>query len=97
MGQRIQTTSTIIGDVLLLDGDRAITGQDGTVYPSPEAAAEDDRLPGRLAAELFGADPEIDHVFVASSQVVVRRPDGWDDAAVSAAQSVVEAFFLFYD
>ena len=96
MGQHIQTTGTIIGDVLLLDGDRAITGQDGTVYPSAEAAAADERFPGRLAAELFGADPGIDHVFIASSQIVIRRPGGWDEDAVNAAQHVAEGFFVFY-
>ena len=97
MGQRIQTTTTIIGDVLLLDGDRAVTGQDGTVYPSAEAAAADERFPGRLAAELFGADPGVDHVFIASSQIVIRRPAGWDEEAVGAVQRVVEGFFIFYE
>ena len=96
MGQSIQTTSTTIGDVLLLDGDRAITGQDGTVYPTADAAAADDRFPGRLAGSLFEADEAVNHVFVASNQIVIRRSGGWDDDSISAIRATVERFFVFY-
>jgi len=43
MGKPIEVAaSTIVGDVLLLDTDRSITGQDGVGYESAEAAAADE-------------------------------------------------------
>jgi hypothetical protein len=96
MGQPIDITRTVVGDVLLLDGDRSITGQDGTAYASAEAAVGDERFPGRLAGALFDADAAIDHIFVASNQVVMRRRGGWDDDAAAAAAEIVSGFFVFY-
>ena len=96
MGQPIGIKSTILGDVLVLDGDRSITGQDGTAYRTFEEADADERFPGRLASALFESDPAADHVFVASNQVVVRRSGGWDDDTVARAASVVTGFFVFY-
>jgi hypothetical protein len=97
MGQTINLESSrVIGDVVMLDTDRSITGQDGVSYASVDEAASSDIFPARLAARLFEADAAIDHVFVASNQVVVRRPSGWDDAALTASVDVVQAFFRYY-
>ncbi len=96
MGRPIQTSSVVIGDILILDGDRAITGQDGTVYSSAAEADADGRFPGRLAARIFAADGSVDHVFVASNQVVARRRGGWNDDAVAGVAGVVSEFFVFY-
>jgi hypothetical protein len=96
MGQPIQVSTTVLDEVLLLSGDRSITGQDGTGYADADAAEADDRFPGRLAARIFGADPAIGRVFVASSEVVVRRPGGWDDAAAARVAGVVSGFFVHY-
>jgi hypothetical protein len=96
MGQAIEVEARRVGDVVLFDTDRSITGQDGTTYESRSAAEEGERFPDRLAARLFLSDTRIDHIFVASNQVVVRRDGGWDDAAVDAASDVIADFFLFY-
>lgn len=96
MGQPIEVTVTNADDVLLIDTDRSITGQDGSAYASAAAANADSRFPGVLAARLFASDPAIDHVFVASNHMVVRRLGGWDDQGSHSAASIVEDFFLFY-
>lgn len=97
MGQLIEVNATVIdGDVVMLDTDRSITGQDGTTYASAAAAAADERLAGRLAARIFAADDAVDHVFVGSNNVVVHRVAGWDDAAVATVSGVVSQFFLHY-
>ena len=95
MGQPIEVTYGTVEDVLLITADRSLTGQDGVAYASSAEAEADDRFPGRLASRLFAADPAIDHVFVASNQVVVRRLGGWDDS-VESATGTVEDFFLHY-
>ena len=95
MGQPIEVLeTTILGDVVLIHTDRSITGQDGTVYSSPDET--DDEFPGRLAAEIFTGTDGVSHVFVASNQVVVGREGGWDDASVGAVARIVTEFFVFY-
>lgn len=97
MGQRIELRSaTVIGDVALFDTDRSITGQDGIGFESPDAAAGDE-FPYRLAAELFAGDDAVDHVYIASNQVSVRRRDAWDAEVVAALGGVITDFFVFYE
>jgi hypothetical protein len=96
MGQPIKVSTTVLGDVMLVDTDRSITGQEGTAYTSADGAAADGRLPGRLAGRLYEADDSIAGVFVASNQVVIRRTDGWDEAAAETVSGIVEGFFVFY-
>lgn len=96
MGQPIQVEATQIDDVVMFDTDRSITGQDGGVYSSLDEARSSDRFPAQLAARLFEADERVNHVFVASNQVVVRRQGSWTQADVDAAASVVADFFLYY-
>ncbi len=95
MGKPIAVTSTrTVGEVAVFDTDRSITGQDGMAFASAPEAAES--FPARLAARLFETVPGLAHVFVASSQVVLRRTGGWDDSARSAAESCIADFFVFY-
>lgn len=96
MGQSIEVASTTVGNVVMFDTDRSITGQDGAVFSSREDAAEADDFPSVLAVRIFDADAEIDHVFIASNQVVVRRPGGWDDHVRDSVDEVVSDFFRFY-
>ncbi len=96
MGQSIQVASTTVGDVVIFDTDRSITGQDGVVFTSADEAAAAEEFPAQLASRIFAADSRIDHVYVASNQVVVRRPGGWDDAVRDQVDAVVSDFFLFY-
>lgn len=96
MGQPIQVDATRLDDVALFDTDRSITGQDGAGFGSAAEAEASHVFPGKLAARLFGADGSIDHVFVASNQVVARRSGGWSDDDVDAASRVISDFFLYY-
>lgn len=96
MGQPIKVEATQVSEVVIFDTDRSITGQDGSGFASLEEAAAVEIFPAQLAARLFQSDDTIDHVFVASNQVVVRRPSGWDTADVARASGVITDFFLFY-
>lgn len=98
MGQAIIVEeTTVLGDVVIFATDRSITGQDGSRYASAAEARDGDTFPARLAGRLFEADVAIDHIFVASNQVVVRRRGGWVQAVADRAARVIEEFFLFYD
>ena len=95
MGQRIEVSASTIDNIALFDTDRAITGQDGVSFSSGDVI-ESDEFPAQLADRLFRDVAGIDHVFVASNQVVARRPHGWDDAVVADAGEVIADFFTFY-
>lgn len=98
MGQKITIEDTdVVGDVLVVDTDRSVTGQDGTGYESAEAAEADGRFPGKLASRLFADLDGVSHVFVASNTVVIQRSGGWADEAVAGACDVISNFFVFYD
>ena len=97
MGQRIEVlSSTVVGDSVVFDTDRSITGQDGVFYSSAEEAAAGEAFPDVLAQRLFASDDGVASVFVASNTVTVTRSGGWDDGAVAAASTVVTEFFVFY-
>lgn len=97
MGQPITISgSTVEGPVAAFHADRSITGQDGVSFATAEDATAAGSFPGDLAARLFAADDAVDHIFVASNQVVLRRNGSWDDSKLSAAAEVIERFFVFY-
>ena len=97
MGQTIEiNNTTVIDRMLMIDTDRTLAGQDGEAYGGVEAARRSVTFPGRLAVRLFEDDPGIDHVFVMSNQVAVRRFAGWDAEKASVAERVVADFFRFY-
>jgi len=85
----------IVGDVAVFDTDRSVTGQDGAGFDASAAAAST-TAGALLARRLFAADAEVQHVFVASSQVVARRHGGWDDAARERGAAVIAGFFVHY-
>ncbi|CAN5891538.1 hypothetical protein BH23ACT5_BH23ACT5_03650 [soil metagenome] len=96
MGQTIEINQTRrIGDVLVIDTDRSLTGQDGEAY-SPGYTTESASLPARLAERLFAVDGGIDRVHVMSNAVTIRRPGGWTDDTAQAASDTVAEFFVFY-
>jgi hypothetical protein len=95
VGQLINVESSVIDDVAVFDTDRSIAGQDGAAYDRSDGT-DDGTFPGELAGRLLRADGAVDHVWVASSQVVVRRSGGWDDAAVSGTETVIAELFQFY-
>jgi len=53
-------------------------------------------FPAQLAARLFESDSSIDHVYVMSNVLSIKRVGEWDDASVASASDIVTSFFLFY-
>jgi hypothetical protein len=97
VGQTIQIEKTVeTGNVLLVSTDRSFTGQDGESFTGPVSAGAVDTFGARLAVALFGADPSIDHVYVMSNALSIRRRGGWPEEAVSAIVETISGFFRFY-
>jgi hypothetical protein len=97
MGQSIEILKTVrLGDVILIDTDRSLTGQDGESYGGITSAESVDSFPAALAVRLFGSDASIDHVFVMSNTISARRRGGWDDRSTAAAEQVIAGFFRYY-
>lgn len=97
MGQTIEILAKdVVDHVLVIDTDRTLAGQDGESYSGVAAAGLKSSFPARLAVRLFESDSHVDHVFVMSNLVSVRRPSGWTDEAVDRATGVVAEFFRFY-
>ena len=97
MGQSIEVNKrTVIDKVLMIDTDRSLAGQDGESFGGIEAARRSATFPGQLAVRLFEADSDIDHVFVMSNQVSLRRFAGWQDADSDRVAALVAEFFRVY-
>ncbi len=96
MGQSITVESKQLDDFCVFTTDRSITGQDGAAFTSSAAADAAGDFPAILAQRLFASDEAIDHVYVASNDVVVRRSLSWDEDRVAAASQVIEELFRFY-
>ena len=96
MGQSITVTSKQLDDFCVFSTDRSISGQDGSAFASATEAATAGDFPAVLAGRLFASDEGIDHVYVASNDVVVRRSPAWDAARVSSAAQVIEELFRHY-
>lgn len=94
MGQPISVDEvTQLGEVLLVNADRSFSGQDGEAFT---AAEETGTFPSQLAARLFGLGVGIDHVYVMSNVLSIRRPGGWDEGQLAVVTDTVENFFRFY-
>ena len=97
MGQRIEVIkATVMDEIVMIDTDRSITGQDGVAYPSRAEAEADTTFPGQLATRLFTADASTGSVFIGYNGVVISRNGGWDDASLQDAFQLVQDFFLHY-
>ena len=97
MGQQIEVLSThMVGDVLLIDTNRTLGGQDGEAYEDPDAARSGTTFPARLSARLMDLDPKINRVFTLSNTLTVRREGGWYPDGVERVSQSVSEFFLFY-
>jgi hypothetical protein len=97
MGQTIQILdSRAIDNVLLVATDRSLTGQDGESYTGPVSARAVDTFGAQLAVRLFEADPEIDHTYVMSNALSIRRRGGWNDERIGPALQEIAAFFRHY-
>ena len=97
MGQQIEVLSTqTVGDVLLIDTNRSLGGQDGEGFEDREAAGSGDTFPARIAARLMDIDPGINRVFTLSNTLTVRRQGGWSSDDVEKVSESVSSFFLYY-
>ena len=96
MGQSITVESKAFERFCVFTTDRNITGQDGAGFGSVDEAVAGAGFPATLASRLFGVDEAVDHVYVASNDVVVRRAEDWDAAAVESAASTISDLFRFY-
>ncbi len=97
LGQEIKVLSTqMVDDVLLIDTNRSLGGQDGEGYNDPDAARSGTTLPAQLSARLMELDPRINRVFTLSNTLTVRRQGGWAPDEVERVSTSVAEFFLFY-
>jgi hypothetical protein len=94
MGQDVEIKQSVALDgVLIVDTDRSFTGQDGhAITPG----AEVDGVPRLLAERLFGLDLGIDHIYVLSNTVTVRRPGAWDEDSAGAVERAIRSFLRYY-
>ena len=97
MGQSINVTSKQLDGFCVFSTDRSISGQDGAGFGSVEEAEADTDFPASLAERLFTTDPAIDHVYIASNDVVVRRAAAWDETSVKSAATTISELFRFYE
>ncbi len=94
MGQNLEILKTsTIGDVLLIDTDRSLTGQDGHVV---EPGSDEEGVVGKLATDLFGLDIGIDHIYVLQNTITVRRPSGWDEKTAAQVGDATSIFLRYY-
>ncbi len=96
MGQSVTVESQTVDGFCVFSTDRSITGQVGAGFDSAETAASSAGFPATLAARLFAADESVGHVWVASSDVIVRRAGAWDPVAVDHAAATISDLFRFY-
>ncbi len=95
MGQDVEIKESVVFDgVLIVDTERTFTGQEGSTI-TPDADA--DGVAGVLPERLFGLDLGIDHVYILSNTVTVRRPEGWDEESAAAVERAIHTFLRFYD
>ena len=97
MGQTIEIVKTTAVDrVLVIDTDRSLTGQNGEPFNGVEAARRGTTPSAALAVRLFEGDSSVDHVYVMSNTVTLRRIGGWDAESIETATTIVAGFFRFY-
>ncbi len=83
-----------MGTVALFSTDRSLTGQDGIGFTP--GAIDSEEPPAELARRLIAADDGIDHVYVLSNTVTVRRGTDWDEDSVADAAEVISGLFVHY-
>lgn len=96
MGQPITVKAKQADGFCVFTIDRSLSGQDGASYNSAAEAEADEGFPAALAGRLFASDESIDHIYVASNDVVVRRAADWDQSSVDRATDTIAGLFRFY-
>lgn len=95
MGQSIEVKSVRMGNVVLFDTNRSVTGQEGESYASVAEAGAHSTVAARMAARVLQSDASIDHVHLLSNLVSIRG-SGWSDDSIEAAAAVIRDFFVHY-
>jgi hypothetical protein len=98
VGQIIEIDEAVVmGEVLAVSTDRSLTGQDGETYERAVLVDEASTFPARLARQLFESAPDINHIYVMSNTLSIRRRGGWDDSSIDKVRQVIASFFRFYN
>jgi hypothetical protein len=97
MGQSISVAAKNVDRFCVFTTDRVLTGQDGVRFESAKQAESGTGFPAVLAGRLFASDEEISSVWVAASEVVVGRTNGWDGDATRAAEQTITDLYRFYN
>lgn len=94
MGQQINVDATPVGNVAIFDLDRSLTGQDGVSFrDSPNGSTP----PATLARRLWEHDEGVDHVYILSNTVSVRRDSPWEADHLETASEVISNLFVFWE
>ena len=96
MGQSITVEVEQADGFCVFTTDRSLSGQDGGSFDSAAAAEGISGIPAEVARKLFASDDQIEHVYVASNDVIVKRSSDWDDTAIGDATRAIEGLFRFY-
>jgi hypothetical protein len=97
VGQQIEIKSSVVlGNMLVIDTNRTLTGQNGEAYASLDDAVGP-TLPAELAGSLFSSLGDVDHVFTASNSISVRAKQAWSEPDVAIANATVRNFFTYWD
>lgn len=96
MGQSITVESKPQDGFCIFTTDRTLTGQDGARFSSVEDIGDATDFPATLAARLFAGDRAVDHVYIASNDVIVRRAGQWNPASIETASVTISELFRFY-
>lgn len=95
MGQTIEINGARrIGEVLVIDSNRTLAGQDGEAFT--ESPSDGETFPALLAQRIFAVDETVTRVHVMSNAVSVSRVGGWDETAQTEVEEVVIGFFRYY-
>ena len=86
----------MVGDVLVIDTNRTLGGQDGESYGDSDAARPHKTFPARLSVRLMDLDPHINRVFTLSNTLTLRPAGGWTEGQVERVSNSIAEFFLFY-
>ena len=97
MGQSITVESKPQDGFCIFSTDRGLTGQDGARFSSIDDIGDATDFPATLATRLFQSDGAIDHVYIASNDIIVRRAGQWDSVSVEAASRTISELFRFYE
>lgn len=98
MGQPIESLDrTVVGDVAIFTLDRNLSSMATRSFDEAPVEPGPDDFAATLAGRIFGADPEIDRVYVAANAVQVTRSAGWSSSAVQQIGTVISGLYRFYD